>query len=92
MKGSMLWNNLKWPNIHVIGVSEAEEKKEETKIMFEKTIAENFPNLRKFIDLPIQESQWALKTRNKDNNIKTYCNPVASDKGKNLKSTWGSGR
>ena len=42
-----LWDNIKWTNIHLIGVPEGEEKGLEK--IFEDIIAKNFPNVRKEI-------------------------------------------
>ena len=41
----------------IMGVPEGEEREKEAGRLFEKRIAENFPNLRKEIDRQIQESQ-----------------------------------
>uniref|UniRef100_A0A9L0SV47 L1 transposable element RRM domain-containing protein n=1 Tax=Equus caballus TaxID=9796 RepID=A0A9L0SV47_HORSE len=51
-----LWDNIKYTNIHIIGVPEGNERDKEN--LFEE-IAENFPNLRKETDIQIQEAQRA---------------------------------
>ena len=44
-----LWENIKWPNIQIIGVPEEEEKKKGYEKKFEEIIVENFPNMEKEI-------------------------------------------
>ena len=53
---SSLWDNFKRSNIHIIGVSEGEEKEQEIGNLFEKIMKENFPNLVKEIDMQVQET------------------------------------
>ena len=53
---SSLFDNLKKSNIHIIVVSEAEEKEQGIGSLFKK-IKENFPNLVKEIDMQVQEAQ-----------------------------------
>ena len=55
-----LWDNFKRPNIHIIGLSEGEEKEQEIGNLFEKIMEENFPNLVKEIDMQVQEAQRVL--------------------------------
>ena len=43
-----LWDNIKRTNFRIIGVSE-EEKKKGAEIIFEETVAANFPNMGKEI-------------------------------------------
>ena len=50
-----LWNNIKHTNIHIIGVSEGEEKGSEK--IFEEIIAENFSNMEKEVINQVQETQ-----------------------------------
>jgi len=50
-----LWNNIKHTNIHIIGVSEGEEKGSEK--IFEEIIAENFSNMEKEVVNQVQETQ-----------------------------------
>ena len=52
-----LWDNIKCTNIHIIGVPEGEERDKGTENLFEETIAEYFPNLRKETDIPVWEAQ-----------------------------------
>ena len=50
-----LWNNIKHTNVHIIGVSEGEEKESEK--ILEEIIAENFSNMEKEIVNQVQETQ-----------------------------------
>ena len=52
-----LWDNFKRSNIHIIGVSEGEEKEQEIGNLLEKTMKENFPNLMEEVDMQVQEAQ-----------------------------------
>ena len=52
-----LWDNIKCPNIRIIGVPEKEEKVKETEKIFEEIIVENFPNMGKEIVNQVQEVQ-----------------------------------
>lgn len=47
---SKLWDNIKWPNISIIGVSEEVEVKREKNIFEEKVMVETFPNILKTIN------------------------------------------
>ena len=40
-----LWDNIKCPNIRIIGVPEEEEKEKVSEKIFEEIIVENFPNM-----------------------------------------------
>ena len=52
-----LWDNIKHTNIHIIGVSEGEEREKGPEKVFEEIIAENFPNMGKEIVNQMQEAQ-----------------------------------
>ena len=52
-----LWDNVKCPNIRIIGVPEEEDKKKDHEKILEETIVENFPKIRKEIATEVQESQ-----------------------------------
>ena len=52
-----LWDNIKCSNIHIIGVSEGEEREKGAENIFEEVIAENFPNLGKETVTKVQEAQ-----------------------------------
>ena len=51
-----LWDNVKRPNIRIIGVPEEDKKKGHEKIL-EEIIAENFPKMGKEIATQVQETQ-----------------------------------
>ena len=51
-----LWDNVKHPNIRIIGVPEEDKKKDHEKILEEITV-ENFPKMRKEIATQVQETQ-----------------------------------
>ena len=53
-----LWDNIKHPNLCIIGIPEGEEKEKGIENIFEEIMAENFPNLKK-TDIKIQEAQRA---------------------------------
>ena len=50
-----LWDNLKWANLHIIGIPE-EVKENGIENILEEIIVENFPNLKE-TDIKIQEAQ-----------------------------------
>ena len=52
-----LWDNIKRNNIHIIGVSEGEEREKGAEKIFEEIIVENFPNMGKEIATQVQEAQ-----------------------------------
>ena len=52
-----LWDNIKRNNIHIIGVSEGEEREKGPEKIFEEIIVENFPNMGKEIATQVQEVQ-----------------------------------
>ena len=51
-----LWNNVKRPNIQIIGVPEEDKKKDHEKIL-EEIIVENVPKMGKEIITQVQETQ-----------------------------------
>ena len=51
-----LWDNVKYPNIQIIGVPEEEDKKKGHEKRLE-IIVENFPNMGKEIANQVQETQ-----------------------------------
>ena len=53
-----LWDNVKHPNIQIIGVPEEDKKKDHEKILQE-IIVENFPKMGKEIATQVQETQRA---------------------------------
>ena len=54
-----LWDNVKCPNILIIGVPEEEDKKKGHEKILEEIIVDNFPKMRKKIDTQVQETQRA---------------------------------
>ena len=52
-----LWDNVKCPNIQIIGVPEEEDKKKGHEKIVEEIIAENFPKMGKEIATQVQETQ-----------------------------------
>ena len=53
-----LWDNVKCPNIQIIGVPEEEEgKKKDHEKILEEVIVENFPKMGKEIITQVQETQ-----------------------------------
>ena len=52
-----LWDNVKHPNIRIIGVPEEEDKKKDHEKILEEVIVENFPKMGKEIITQVQETQ-----------------------------------
>ena len=52
-----LWDNVKHPNIRIIGVPGEEDKKKDHEKIREEIIVENFPKMRKEIIIQVQETQ-----------------------------------
>ena len=52
-----LWDNVKCPNIQVIGVPEEEDKKKGHEKILEEIVVEEFPKMEKEIASQVQESQ-----------------------------------
>ena len=52
-----LWDNVKCPNIQIIGVPEKEDKKKGHEKILEEIIVENFPKMGKEIATQVQETQ-----------------------------------
>ena len=59
-----LWDNVKHPNIRIIGVPEEEEKKEGNEKILQEIVAENFPKMEKEIVTQVQETQRVRNRRN----------------------------
>ena len=53
-----LWDNIKWANLHILGIPEGEEKDKGIENIFEEIMSENFPSLKE-TDIKIQEAQRA---------------------------------
>ena len=52
-----LWDNVKCPNIRIIGVPEEEDKKKDHEKILEEIIVENFPKMGGEIATQVQETQ-----------------------------------
>ena len=52
-----LWDNVKCPNIRIIGVPEEEDIKKDHEKILDEIIVENFPKMGKEIATQIQETQ-----------------------------------
>ena len=52
-----LWDNVKCPNIRIIGVPEEEDKKKGHEQIFEEIIVENCPKMGKEVATQVQETQ-----------------------------------
>ena len=52
-----LWDNVKYPNIQIIGVPEEEDNKKGHEKILEEIIFENFPAMGKEIATQVQETQ-----------------------------------
>jgi len=63
-----LWNNVKCPNIRIIGVPEEEDKKKDHEKILEEIIVENFPKMGKKIITQVQETQRVPKRINQRRN------------------------
>ena len=64
-----LWNNVKHPNIRIIGVPEEEDKKKDHEKILEEIIVENFPKMGKEIVTQLQEIQRIPNRINSIQNI-----------------------
>ena len=61
-----LWDNVKGPNILVIGVPEEEDKKKGHEKILEEIIVENFPKMGKEIAIQFQENQRSQTGKTQD--------------------------
>ena len=52
-----LWDNVKIPNIRIIGVPEEEDKKKDHEKILDEIIVQNFPKRRNEISTQVQETQ-----------------------------------
>ena len=52
-----LWNNVKYPNIRIMGVPEEQNKKKGHEKILEEIIVENFPKMEKEIATQVQETR-----------------------------------
>ena len=83
-----LWDNVKRPNIQIIGVPEEDKKKDHEKIL-EEIIVENFPKMGKEIITQVQETQSPKQDKPKAKHPKTHINQINKDQRTNIKSSKG---
>ena len=67
-----LWDNVKCPNIRIIGVPEEEDKKKDHEKILEKIIVENIPKMGKEIITKAQEIQRVPNRINPRQNTPRY--------------------
>ena len=87
-----LWDNVKCPNIRIIGVPEEEDKKEDHEKIFEEIIVKSFPKMGKEISIQIKETQRVPNRINlRKNNPQTHINQINKDQTQraNIKSSKG---
>ena len=84
-----LWDNVKHPNIRIIGVPE-DKKKDHEKIL-EEVIVENFPKMGKEIATQVQENQSPKQDKPKVKHLKTHINQINKDQTQrtNIKNSKG---
>ena len=95
-----LWDNVKHPNIRIIGVSEEEDQKKDHEKILEEIIVENFPKMRKEIITQVQETLSPTEDKPKAKHPKTHINQINKDqtqrtnieisKGKTTNNTQGN--
>ena len=85
-----LWDNVKCPNIRIVGVPEDDKKKGHEKIL-EEIIVENFPKTGKEIITQVQESQSPKQDKPKAKHPKMHINQINKDQTQriNIKSSKG---
>ena len=69
-----LWDNIECNNIHIIGVSEGEQREKGHEKIFEEIIVENFPNMGKEIATQVQEAQSPIQDKPKEKHAETHSN------------------
>ena len=87
-----LQDNVKHPNIRVIGVPEEEDKKKDHEKILEEIIVENFPKMGKEIITQVQETQRVPnRIKPKAKHPKTHINQINKDQTQrtNIKSSKG---
>ena len=71
-----LWDNIKCPNIQIIGVPEEEATKKDHEKILEEIIVENFPKMGKEIITQVQETQSPKQDKPKAKHPKTNFNQI----------------
>ena len=90
-----LWDNVKHPNIRIVGVPEEEGKKKDHVKILEEIIVENFPKMGKEIITQVEETQDKPKAKhpkthiNQINKDQTQRTNIESSKGKTTDNTQG---
>ena len=82
-----LWDNVKCPNIRIIGVPEEEDKKKGHERLLEEIIAENFPKMGKEIVIQKPRNPESPKQdKPKAKHPKTHINQIYKDQIQRLKA------
>ena len=86
-----LWENVKHPNIRIIGIPEEEDKNKGHEKILEEIIAENFPKMGKEIVTQVEENQSPKQDKPKVKHPKTHINQTNEDQTQraNMKSSKG---
>ena len=86
-----LWDNVKCPNIRIIGVPEEEDKKKDNEKIHEEIIVENFHIRGEEIITQVQETQSPKQDKPKAKQPKTHINEINKDQTQrtNIKSSKG---
>ena len=66
------WDNVKHPNIRIVGIPEEEDKKKGHEKILEEIIVENFPKMGKEIVTQIQETQRVQNRINPRQNTRRH--------------------
>ena len=74
-----LWDNVKCPNIWIIGVPEEEDKKKGHEKILEEIIVENFPKMGKEIDTKSKKPESPKQDKPKAKYPKTHINKINKD-------------
>ena len=74
-----LWDNIKHPNIQIIGVPEEEDKQRDHEKILEEIIVENFPKMGKEIATQVQETQRVPNRINPMKHPETLINQINKD-------------
>ena len=95
-----LQDNIKCPNIRIIGIPEEEDKKKDREKILEEIIVENFPKMGKEIITQVQETQSPKQDKpkakhpkihiNSINKVQTQRTNIKSSKGKTTNNTQGN--
>ena len=86
-----LWDNVKCPNIQIIGVPEEEDKMKGHEKILEEIIVENFPKMGKEIATQVRETQSPKQDKPKAKHLKTNIDQINEDQTQrtNIKSSKG---